>query len=602
MKDVIPAGELAVLPVGVGVVAVVLVATMLSTWWAVGTEQRGREIQQQAELAALAKTLSEALRPLVVHEDLAAVRRTLVETKDAFGLSVCELALPDGRVLADGDPSRIRVQALPARWGNQPLDAEKAPTEPGQQQFLVMIPGRGTLVGTVGVAAPARIWAPSEMQTGLSLIGAAGAGAMLMVYRRMRSRVGVMGMIQESLRLTRAGVQEAQALTLAANFGPDAEAWNALIEERERLRTGSLAARTRELLGAVSGTHANLESACNALGEGLILVGGDGTVRFANGAAAGFLGVETLAGGPLSPHLKELALQQALEQTLRANSQQRRTVEVETKDGQNATVLRYDLRPVRRPDGIEVLVVIYDVTQQRVSDASRNAFVAHVTHELRTPLTSIRLYLETAATDGENDPAIRAKCLNVILQESRRLEHVVSEMLSASEIEAGAMQLNWDDVRLDALFAGLKADYEGLAQEKKLQFLFEMPPKYPVIRADRERLSLALHNMIGNAIKYTPAGGAVKIALRVEGRQILVDVVDTGIGIDEKEQEKVFERFYRSKDPRVLKITGSGLGLALARDIVRLHGGDITLQSQINKGSTFTLTLTGGAERRTDAH
>ena len=164
-------------------------------------------------------------------------------------------------------------------------------------------------------------------------------------------------------------------------------------------------------------------------------------------------------------------------------------------------------------------------------------------------------------------------------------------MLSASEIEAGAMTLNWDDVRLDALFAGLQQDYEAQAKDKQQQLIFEMPPKLPVIRADRERLALALHNMLGNAVKYTPAAGSVKVSVKPLGNTIAFEVSDTGIGIEEKEHEKIFDRFYRSKDPRVLKITGTGLGLALARDIARLHGGDITLQSQLNKGTTFTLTL-----------
>jgi two-component system phosphate regulon sensor histidine kinase PhoR len=169
-------------------------------------------------------------------------------------------------------------------------------------------------------------------------------------------------------------------------------------------------------------------------------------------------------------------------------------------------------------------------------------------------------------------------------------------MLSVAEIEAGAMTLKWDDVRLDALFAGLKADYEAQAKEKKVELAFELPPKLPVIRADRERLAVALHNLLGNAIKYTPSGGMAKLSAKVNGKMVQVDVSDTGLGIEEGEHEKVFDRFYRSKDPRVHKITGTGLGLPLAREIARLHGGDILLQSVLNKGSTFSLTVPAAGE------
>jgi signal transduction histidine kinase len=111
------------------------------------------------------------------------------------------------------------------------------------------------------------------------------------------------------------------------------------------------------------------------------------------------------------------------------------------------------------------------------------------------------------------------------------------------------------------------------------------------VRGDRDKIVLALCNLLGNAVKYTPDGGAVTVKVDVGEDKVVVDVVDTGIGVSDEESELIFERFYRSKDGRVAKITGTGLGLALAREVVRMHGGDITLRSQLNQGSTFTMTL-----------
>jgi len=113
----------------------------------------------------------------------------------------------------------------------------------------------------------------------------------------------------------------------------------------------------------------------------------------------------------------------------------------------------------------------------------------------------------------------------------------------------------------------------------------------PILRADRDKIALALHNLLGNALKYTPAGGQVTVTVSVDGNRISFDVTDTGIGIAPDEQEKVFEKFYRAANGRSACVTGSGLGLALAREVTRLHGGDITVQSELNKGSTFTLAL-----------
>jgi signal transduction histidine kinase len=601
-----PAGEKTVLPLALGVLCLLLAGTILSMWWAGGTERRVLRAARTAQITALAQTLSESVRPLLVHNDLAAVRRLLVETRSAFHLADCRLTLPDGRVFADAEPGRINLQILPERWGGAPLDAETpASQNAAATTFVVTVPDRGTVVGHLQAAIEYPAWATSEMQLGLSCVGAAGAAGMLVLYRRSRTRFAALGMIQEALAAAKTGVHEPESLCLDESFGNDAKAWNALITEQQRLRQVAVATQAKDLLGgggAGSARAPEMETACNALGEGLLVIGFDGIVRYANGAAGVFLAAPQtgLVGQKIADYIKDPRVQQALDTAFTGQDRQRRVVEVENNgggDGETSTVLRFEIRSVRRNDLDEVVMVIYDVTQQRVADSSRNAFVAHVSHELRTPLTTIRLYLETIADDGEKDPAIRAKCLNVINQESRRLEHVVSEMLSASEIEAGAMSLNWDDVRLDAMFSSLQQDYEAQAKDKEQQLVFELPPKFPVIRADRERLALALHNMIGNGIKYTPPGGTVKIAVKTgggSGKNVVVDVSDTGIGIEEKEHEKIFDRFYRSKDPRVLKITGTGLGLALARDIARLHGGDITLQSQLNKGTTFTLTLPMG--------
>ena len=118
-----------------------------------------------------------------------------------------------------------------------------------------------------------------------------------------------------------------------------------------------------------------------------------------------------------------------------------------------------------------------------------------------------------------------------------------------------------------------------------------MGPKLPVVQADREKIILAVGNLIGNALKYTPSGGRVSVAADVKGDMLVIEVTDTGLGIAPAEQELIFDRFYRAKDERIAAITGTGLGLALARQVVRLHGGDITVSSVIDKGSTFTINL-----------
>ena len=237
------------------------------------------------------------------------------------------------------------------------------------------------------------------------------------------------------------------------------------------------------------------------------------------------------------------------------------------------------------------MVIIEDITQQRLAEEARNLFVAQATHELRMPLTNIRLYTESALDEGERDVAVRSKCLNVINQESKRLERIVGDMLSVAEIEAGTLKLRTGDVRLETLFEELRADYQGQAAEREISLIFNLPPKLPAIKGDRDKIVLALHNLIGNAIKYTPPKGSVNVNVEVTENQLIVEVTDTGIGVSPEETELIFEKFYRSKDKRVAEITGTGLGLSVAREVIRLHRGDINVRSQLNQGSTFTMTV-----------
>jgi len=237
------------------------------------------------------------------------------------------------------------------------------------------------------------------------------------------------------------------------------------------------------------------------------------------------------------------------------------------------------------------MIVVEDITQQRVAEKARNAFLAQATHELRTPLTNIRMYAEMALEEGKDDPTVQAECLNVINQETFRLNRVVEDILCVSEIEAGTLTLKEDDVRMDELLSALEVGYAAQAQEKQIELVFDLPPKLPVLRGDKDKVAVALHNLVGNALKYTPASGKVRVTVATDDGRLVVEVSDTGIGIGPEDFERIFERFYRADDQRVTDATGSGLGLAIARDVIRLHGGDITVESEPDKGSTFTMVL-----------
>lgn len=513
-----------------------------------------------------------------------------------------------------------------------------------------MVPA--VLLGMVAVAAIVLSTA-AGLEGWMRVAGIAGAGALgvlgTMLYgRAMQNEYRGLAAIRRALRMAAdeqaGGVeQSAMALGVSAHFGPEAEAFSQILKQREDLKRQALSMQTEQRLtnkGGGAGGSGELGSVCDALWVGLLLVDGEFRVLYANGAAGVFLGRrrEELQKSGMLGALNDQRLIDLIKGVTSGAVRTRQSVEVRQEaspitddasgeselrlaDGgerrgraparkaggftHGATILKFTVRPVRREDAGAAMVVIEDVTQQRVADEARNSFVAHATHELRTPLTNIKLYVDELVESGGDDAAARGKCLNVISQESRRLERIVGDMLSVSEIEAGSMKLRTGDIRLPQLFEEIENDYRAAAEAKKQRLVLELPPKMPVLQGDRDKVGLALHNLVGNALKYTPEGGTVTVRAGEDAGQFVFEVMDTGIGIKAEECELVFERFYRAQDKRIAGISGSGLGLALAREIARLHGGDITVKSEIDKGSTFTLRLPmtsapaqAGAQRR----
>jgi len=594
-------GEAVAAHAGLAVSAVLLFVLALSAWWTLHTHRTSVERSRLDQVRMAAKMLSQSAESMLASDEPSSLRRVIADAALSYGLSDCRVTLRDGGVIADATGGKVGVLRLPEEW---PVGKASEFNEvvDGRVVTITMpldVPGRGGAALEVGGEISIPIWAAWEVQAGLGVIGVVGMGAMLVVYRMMRRRLRGLGAIKEALMCVSDGRRDADLLQVSERFGPEAVSWNTLIREHDALMRRRSLENAAESLAAKSTSGGELGAACDALWQGLIVLDSNARVSYANGAAGVLLGIrkEQLMGALLATILNDPAAGESLANVATGKNRMRTSVEIQ-RNGEHPgerTILRLSTRPMRRADGSAAIVVIEDVTQQRVADESRNAFVAQATHELRTPLTNIRLYVETLVDEGDANPQVRARCLNVITQESRRLERIVGDMLSVSEMEAGAMSLRQDDVRLDEIIEQLRVEFDAQAKDKDLALEFDLPPKYPLIRGDKDKLVLALHNLIGNALKYTPSGGKVTVRVGADNSVVSIDIVDTGIGIKDEEHELIFERFYRAKDGRIEAITGSGLGLALAREVARLHGGDITLKSEMNKGSTFTLSIPVGS-------
>src|SRR5258705_1895796 len=234
---------------------------------------------------------------------------------------------------------------------------------------------------------------------------------------------------------------------------------------------------------------------------------------------------------------------------------------------------------------------IRDITQQKLAEEMRDQFVDTATHELRTPLANIKAYAETLALADVIDIEQQKQFLNTINSEASRLARFVDDLLSVSSMELGSLSLNKQVTDLRRMLNEVLAKVRPQADEKRLAFEVTLPEKMPEPELDKDKIATVLVNLLGNAVKYTPDNGRVAFRVNITDKQIEISVSDTGVGIAADELDKVFEKFYRSSDPRVQEQTGTGLGLALSQEVVRLHGGKITVESEINKGSTFSMTL-----------
>lgn len=596
-------GESTIASIGIALAAILLCAIGASAWWTTRTHREEAREAEAQRIRTIASLLTNSAETMLNSDELSSLRRLVIDTARQQKLSACSIVLPDGQIIADSEPSKIARQEMPDTW-SAGLNPPKASERTAESELKVTAPltitGRGMaelqVSGPLEVASN-QLW---PVQAGLGVIGAVSLAAVLLVYRHSRARLRAVGAIREALLAIVAGEDASSALSISSDLGVEATAWNRILEQSDTLKQQKVAEKARESLGDRRRSKSDLDDAADVMPQGILLVDEKMRCKYANGAAAVFLQADRdkLTGTDVRQYISAESVRSMLDAWLTGKSRQRTTLEAERGDGATgaAGVLRWSMRPVRREDGGSAMIIIEDITQQRVAEEARHAFVAHATHELRTPLTNIRLYVETALDDGENDAALRAKCLNVINSESRRLERIVNDLLSTAEIEAGSFSLKKDDVHLKEIFTDLQADYEAQAKDKKIELVFNLPPKLPVIQADRDKIGLALHNLISNALKYTPAGGTVQVNVEADEHQMTVDVVDTGIGISEEDQSRLFEKFYRAHDKRIAEITGSGLGLALAREVVRLHGGDIVVHSKLDQGSTFTMNVPFGQE------
>ena len=247
--------------------------------------------------------------------------------------------------------------------------------------------------------------------------------------------------------------------------------------------------------------------------------------------------------------------------------------------------------PQNSSQALGTLIVFRDVTVEGLAKRSRGEFIAHVAHELKSPLNVLAMYVESLQGEDGDKEDFRIEAFNVMQDEVERVSSLINNLLNITKIEMGSLSINRQHVKLRDM---LKDAFEAVsrnARDKKLNFELDLPHEISPILADKDLLRIAVNNLLTNAIKYNHTDGTVTLAVEETEDQIFIHVSDTGIGIAPQEQQQIYEKFFRSEDENVRVVTGHGLGLSLARDIVSLHNGELSVTSNLGEGSKFTIEL-----------
>ncbi len=248
-----------------------------------------------------------------------------------------------------------------------------------------------------------------------------------------------------------------------------------------------------------------------------------------------------------------------------------------------------------RLSSTETLLLLEDMAAAQRQQAFYRNFIQNVSHELKTPLTVIQGHaakMGDAPDDREGWLASR----RIIADEAKRLTQLVDNLLTLSRLESPSFSLDRTPLNFGALLEEAILQLSDLAEERRLALSLNVTPGLPRIEGDRARLKQVVLNLLDNALKYTPPDGAITVSAHAADGKLVCMVQDTGEGIPPDDLPFIFDKLYRARRARGRPVEGSGLGLTLAQQIVRAHGGDITVQSELGHGSTFTFTLPAAGE------
>jgi two-component system phosphate regulon sensor histidine kinase PhoR len=349
----------------------------------------------------------------------------------------------------------------------------------------------------------------------------------------------------------------------------------------------TLNGRLRDL----SEERSELAAILKEMTEGVMVINPQGKIRLVNKAMEGMfhLSAKDAVGRPAIELLRHEGLNRMITEVLDEGINLAQEITFVLPEERTYRIQASIIVEPFRPLG--AVFVFHDITEIRRLERVRRDFVANVSHELRTPMTSILGYVEALLEGAWDEPVQRAEFLRILHRQTDRMNNIISDLLVLSQIESGRYEWKRDEIPISEWVTRTADLFQPAAIQKRLSLSVAVPDGMGTLIGDSEKLTGVVSNLIDNAIKYTPEGGAIRVETASTDHGIEMTVRDTGIGIPPKDISRIFERFYRVDRARSRQLGGTGLGLSIVKHVVDAHGGKVRVVSIPGKGTVFSVFL-----------
>jgi len=353
-----------------------------------------------------------------------------------------------------------------------------------------------------------------------------------------------------------------------------------------------LTERLKAQIRQISSERSKLQDILMNLDMGIIVISKNKQILNANPEISRILEIENeeIIDQKISEILDSEILKKAIENTLKNGNKE--SGEFICPRNDRKIFLGYVLTPfyIAEQNSTGVLIQIQNITELKTLEAIRKDFVTNASHELKTPLTAMIGYAETLIEGAADEPIARMKFIRKIREQAQRLEFLVADLLHLSQIESDE-PLEMTALPLIPMIKEIMEDFGEKLKQKDINLYLETPGELKV-KMDEEGMRVVFNNLLDNAIKYTPENGIITIRVHdSDHHRVKIEVCDTGIGIDQKYHNRIFQRFYRVDKARSRSLGGTGLGLSIVKHIIEKHGSRISVNSELGKGSCFCFEL-----------